>query len=73
MKDGLEQKAIPYHEEFSNQIVKIMTAKEVLEKIEKDLLAAYTLLEEDPVKHSDVRIMPTWKTKIWLISSEGSG
>lgn len=27
-----------------------MTAKEVLEKIEKDLLAAYTLLEEDPVK-----------------------
>ena len=50
LKDGLEQKAIPYHEEFSNQIVKIMTAKEVLEKIEKDLLAAYTLLEEDPVK-----------------------
>ena len=50
LKDGLDQSAIPYHEEFSNQIVEIMTAGEVLDKIERDLLEAYTLLQDDPIK-----------------------
>lgn len=50
LNNGLEQPAIPYHEEFSNQIVEIMTAGEVLDKIERDLLEAYELLQDDPIK-----------------------
>ncbi len=47
---GMEQKAIPYHEEFSNQTVKLMTAREVLSRIQRDLDTAYVLLADDPVK-----------------------
>ena len=50
LKDGLNQTAIPYHEEFSNDLVDRMTAEKVLEKIERDLLEAYELLKEDPVR-----------------------
>ena len=32
LKDGLNQTAIPYHEEFSNDLVDRMTAEKVLEK-----------------------------------------
>lgn len=50
LKNGLGEKAIPYHEEFSNQIVKMATVQEVLDKIERDLLEAYVLLQDDPIK-----------------------
>lgn len=50
LKEGLNQKSIPYREEFTNQLVTFMTAEEVLGKIEKDLLEAYTLLANDPIK-----------------------
>ena len=50
LKEGLNQKSIPYREEFSNQLVTFMTAEEVLGKIEKDLLEAYVLLANDPIK-----------------------
>ncbi|MBR5463019.1 MAG: RagB/SusD family nutrient uptake outer membrane protein [Butyricimonas sp.] len=50
LKEGLNQKSIPYREEFSNELVTFMTAEEVLGKIEKDLLEAYTLLSDDPIK-----------------------
>lgn len=47
---GMERKAIPYHEEFSNQTVRLMTAAEVLSRIQRDLDSAYVLLADDPVK-----------------------
>ena len=49
-KNGLEKKAIPYHEEFSNQTVKLMTASEVISRIQRDLDSAYVLLADDPIK-----------------------
>ncbi len=49
--DGdFEQTSIPYREEFSNNLVQRMSAKEVLLKIERDLLEAYSLLKDDPIK-----------------------
>lgn len=47
---GMERKAIPYHEQFSNQTVKLMTASEVLTCIQRDLDSAYVLLADDPIK-----------------------
>ena len=49
-KSGLDQKAIPYHEEFSNQTVKLMTASEVITRVQRDLDSAYVLLADDPIK-----------------------
>lgn len=48
--DGMQQKSIPYHEEFSNQIVQLMTAGEILARIQRDLDSAYVLLANDPIK-----------------------
>ena len=48
--DGMQQKSIPYHEEFSNQIVQLMTAEEVISRIQRDLDSAYVLLADDPIK-----------------------
>ena len=51
LKDGgMDKKAIPYHEEFSNQTVKLMTATEVMNRIQRDLDSAYFLLADDPIK-----------------------
>lgn len=47
---GMEREAIPYHEEFSNRTVQLMTAAEVLERIHRDLDSAYVLLADDPIK-----------------------
>ncbi len=47
---GMDKKAIPYHETFSNQIVQVMTATEVLGKIQRDLDSAYVLLKNDPIQ-----------------------
>lgn len=47
---GMEEKAIPYHEEFSNQTVRLMTAGEVVSRIQRDLDSAYVLLADDPIK-----------------------
>lgn len=47
---GMEKKAIPYHETFSNQMVKVMTAGEVIARIQRDLDSAYVLLADDPIK-----------------------
>lgn len=47
---GMDAKAIPYHEVFSNQTVKLMTAREVLGRIQRDLDSAYVLLADDPIK-----------------------
>lgn len=47
---GMDKMAIPYHEDFSNRTVPIMTAREVLAKIETDLKEAYDLLDNDPIK-----------------------
>lgn len=44
-----EELSIPYREDFSNQLVQRMPVKEVLAKIERDLLEAYGLLKEDPI------------------------
>ena len=37
LPDGLDEQAIPYRDEFSNNIIRIMSAREVVAKIEKDL------------------------------------
>ncbi len=51
LKDGgMDKEAIPYHEEFSNQTVKLMTATEVMDRIQRDLDSAYFLLADDPIK-----------------------
>lgn len=42
--------AIPYRKEFSNRIVKRMSAGEVMGYVEQDLLEAYALLQNDPIK-----------------------
>lgn len=47
---GMDEKAIPYHEEFSNQTVRLMTAAEVMSRIQRDLDSAYILLADDPIK-----------------------
>lgn len=47
---GMNRKAIPYHEVFSNQIVHVMTASEVLNRIQRDLDTAYVCLQHDPIK-----------------------
>lgn len=47
---GMDAKAIPYHEVFSNQTVKLMTAREVIARIQRDLDSAYVLLADDPIR-----------------------
>lgn len=46
----LSKEAIPYRTEFSNTVVKKMTAAEVIEAAQKDLEEAYKLLADDPIK-----------------------
>lgn len=46
---GMDKKAIPYRTEFNNQVVKQMTASEVLGYVQRDLDSAYVLLKEDPI------------------------
>lgn len=46
----LNGEAIPYRTQFTNTTVPNMTVGEVLAAAEKDLLDAYGLLEEDPIK-----------------------
>lgn len=43
-------KAIPYRTEYNNKLVHIMTVDEVMQAAEKDLLEAYDLLKDDPIK-----------------------
>jgi hypothetical protein len=45
-----DQAAIPYRTEFDNNTVRVMKASEVLAAAEKDLLEAYGLLTDDPIK-----------------------
>ena len=52
LADGLDRPSIPYREEFSNNITRQMTARDVLAKIETDLKEAYTLLADDPIKEN---------------------
>lgn len=47
---GTDVRSIPYHETFSNQIVQMMPAGEVLSRIQRDLDSAYVLLKDDPIK-----------------------
>ncbi|MDR2413477.1 MAG: RagB/SusD family nutrient uptake outer membrane protein [Odoribacteraceae bacterium] len=49
LPDGIDRPAIPYRDEFSNNITRQMTAREVLVKIETDLTEARTLLVNDPI------------------------
>lgn len=48
--DDLSQEAIPYRTQFTNTTVAPMKASEVLDYAEKDLLEAYQLLANDPIK-----------------------
>jgi len=47
---GTDTRSIPYHETFSNQIVRMMPVNEVLSRIQRDLDSAYVLLKDDPIK-----------------------
>jgi hypothetical protein len=47
---GLDQPSIPYRDEFSNDITRQMTAREVISRIETDLVEARRLLRDDPIK-----------------------
>lgn len=44
--------AIPYRKEFSKNILDRMPADEVMKNIETDLLEAYNLLQNDPIKQN---------------------
>ncbi len=65
LKDGgMDKKAIPYHEEFSNQTVKLMTASDVMNHIQRDLDSAYILLTEDPIKiygRDEAKDLESWE------------
>jgi hypothetical protein len=50
LPDGLDSPSIPYRDEFSNNIVRLMPARDVLARIETDLVDACQLLQDDPVK-----------------------
>ncbi|MDR1273956.1 MAG: RagB/SusD family nutrient uptake outer membrane protein [Odoribacteraceae bacterium] len=50
LPDGLDSPSIPYRDEFSNNIIRRMPAREVLARIETDLTDARRLLQDDPVK-----------------------
>lgn len=52
---NIEQLSIPYHKNFDNKPLKRMLVKDVFEKIEKDLLDAYSLLSEDSVKENGIK------------------
>ncbi|MDR0766325.1 MAG: RagB/SusD family nutrient uptake outer membrane protein, partial [Odoribacteraceae bacterium] len=49
LPDGMDQPSIPYRDEFSNNIIRQMSARDVLAKIEKDLKEARDLLADDPI------------------------
>lgn len=61
---GMDKKAIPYHETYSNQTVKLMTASEVMSRIQRDLDSAYVLLADDPIKvygRDEEKDMESWE------------
>lgn len=49
------QLSIPYHKNFDNEIIKRMSVKDVFSYIEKDLIDAYNLLSDDPVKVNGIK------------------
>jgi len=62
---GMDKKAIPYHEAFSNQTVKLMTASEVMSRIQRDLDSAYVLLADDPIKvygRDEYKWLESWES-----------
>jgi hypothetical protein len=50
LPDGLDNPSIPYRDEFSNNISRRAPARDVLAKIEADLLEACRLLQDDPIR-----------------------
>lgn len=50
IKTNPSGEAIPYRKEFSKNITSRLPANEVMNNIENDLLEAYNLLQDDPIK-----------------------
>ncbi|MDR2131456.1 MAG: RagB/SusD family nutrient uptake outer membrane protein [Odoribacteraceae bacterium] len=49
LPDGLDRPSIPYRDEFSTNITRQMSARDVLTRIETDLKEAHDLLADDPI------------------------